>query len=338
MRITRSIVLPIATIAALALTACGGGGGGEAKKPTQVAAKVNKDEITVHQVNAALPRLNNPTEAQAKAAGKQVLERLVDQQLFIQKAEEAKLDRDPQIMTAIENAKREILARAYLERVMSSATKANPDSIKDFYGKHPELFSERRVYRLAELAVQVQGDAAAKLRDSLKDMKSLNDVINYAKANNLQYKANNSVRAAEQLPMEFVTRIAKLKDGEIVAIPGAGGMAIVQIAASQSQPLDEKQATPFIEQFLQNKIRMELAQSELKALRTAAKIEYMGDFVKSAAEAAAAAAAPAMPGAAADAAAPGAIAEPAAPAAPAPAAGAAPAPDFMEKGLSGLKK
>ena len=336
MRITRSIVLPIATIAALALTACGGGG--DAKKPTQVAAKVNKDEITVHQVNAALPRLNNPTEAQAKAAGKQVLERLVDQQLFIQKAEEAKLDRDPQIMTAIENAKREILARAYLERVMSSATKANPDSIKDFYGKHPELFSERRVYRLAELAVQVQGDAAAKLRDSLKDMKSLNDVINYAKANNLQYKANNSVRAAEQLPMEFVTRIAKLKDGEIVAIPGAGGMAIVQIAASQSQPLDEKQATPFIEQFLQNKIRMELAQSELKALRTAAKIEYMGDFVKSAAEAAAAAAAPAMPGAAADAAAPGAIAEPAAPAAPAPAAGAAPAPDFMEKGLSGLKK
>ena len=336
MRITRSIVLPIATIAALALTACGGGG--DAKKPTQVAAKVNKDEITVHQVNAALPRLNNPTEAQAKAAGKQVLERLVDQQLFIQKAEEAKLDRDPQIMTAIENAKREILARAYLERVMSSATKANPDSIKDFYGKHPELFSERRVYRLAELAVQVQGDAAAKLRDSLKDMKSLNDVINYAKANNLQYKANNSVRAAEQLPMEFVTRIAKLKDGEIVAIPGAGGMAIVQIAASQSQPLDEKQATPFIEQFLQNKIRMELAQSELKALRTAAKIEYMGDFVKSAAEAAAAAAAPAVPGAAADAAAPGAIAEPAAPAAPAPAAGAAPAPDFMEKGLSGLKK
>ncbi len=337
MRITRSIVLPIATIAALALTACGGGG--DAKKPTQVAAKVNKDEITVHQVNAALPRLNNPTEAQAKAAGKQVLERLVDQQLFIQKAEEAKLDRDPQIMTAIENAKREILARAYLERVMSSAAKANPDAIKDFYGKHPELFSERRVYRLAELAVQVQGDAATKLRDSLKDMKSLNDVINYAKANNLQYKANNSVRAAEQLPMEFVTRIAKLKDGEIVAIPGAGGMAIVQIAASQSQPLDQKQATPFIEQFLQNKIRMDLAQSELKALRTAAKIEYMGDFVKSAAEAAAAAAAaPAVPGAPADAAAPGAIAEPAAPAAPAPAAGAAPAPDFMEKGLSGLKK
>ena len=334
MRITRSIVLPIATIAALALTACGGGG--EAKKHTQVAAKVNKDEITVHQVNAALPRLNNPTEAQAKAAGKQVLERLVDQQLFIQKAAEAKLDRDPQIMTAIENAKREILARAYLERVMSSAAKANPDAIKDFYGKHPELFSERRVYRLAELAVQVQGDAATKLRDSLKDMKSLNDVINYAKANNLQYKANNSVRAAEQLPMEFVTRIAKLKDGEIVAIPGAGGMAIVQIAASQSQPLDQKQATPFIEQFLQNKIRMELAQSELKALRTAAKIEYMGDFVKSAAEAAAAAAAPGAP---ADAAAPGAVAEPAAPAAPAPgAAPAAAAPDFLEKGLSGLKK
>lgn len=334
MRVTRSFVLPIATIAALALSACGGGGGGEAKKTTQVAAKVNNDEITVHQVNAALPRLNNPTEAQAKAAGKQVLERLVDQQLFIQKAAEAKLDRDPQIMTAIENAKREILARAYLERVMSSAVKANPDTIKDFYGKHPELFSERRVYRLAELAIQVQGEPAAKLRDSLKDMKSLNDVVTYAKANNLPYKANNSVRAAEQLPMEFVTRIAKMKDGEIVAIPGAGGMAIVQIAASQVQPLDEKQATPFIEQFLQNKSRMELAQSELKSLRAAAKIEYVGDFVKTAAEAAA----PAAPAAPVDTAAPGAAAEPAAPGAAPAAAPAASSPDFLEKGLSGLKK
>ncbi len=338
MRITRSFILAFAAMAALGLAACGGGG--DAKKSTQVAAKVNKDEITVHQVNAALPRLDNPTEAQAKAAGKQVLERLVDQQLFIQKAEEAKLDRDPQVVTAIENAKREILARAYLERVMSSASKANPDTIKDFYAKHPELFSERRVYRLAELAVQVQGEPATKLRDALKDMKTLNDVVAYVKANNLPYKANNSVRAAEQLPMEFVSRIAKMKDGDIVAVPGAGGMAVVQIAASQSQPLDQKQATPFIEQFLQNKTRMELAQSELKSLRGAAKIEYMGEFAKTAADAAGAPALPAPGPASADAPAAAApVTDPGAPAA-APAGAIAPAAsqDFLEKGLSGLKK
>jgi EpsD family peptidyl-prolyl cis-trans isomerase len=310
-------------IAVLSLAACGGGG--DEKKATQVAAKVNKDEITVHQVNQNLPRLNNPTEAQAKVVSKQVLDRLVDQQLFIQKAVDQKLDRDPQTMTAIENAKREILARAYIERVMANAGKPSPDQVKKFYAEHPELFSERRIFRLQEITMRLTPEQAAKVREALPGMKSLQDVANYAKANNIPANANNVVRAAEQLPMEFAARVSKMKDGEIVAVPGRGGMAVVQVVQSQSQPLDETKATPFIEQFLQNKARMEVAQTELKGLREAAKIEYVGEFAKTAAEAAAPA--------------PEAAASPTE--APAPAdAGSKPATgqDFLEKGLQGLKK
>lgn len=320
--------LPVALTAVLALAACGGGGGGEEKKATQVAAKVNKDEITVHQVNQSLPRLNNPTEAQAKAASKQVLERLVDQQLLIQKAMEQKLDRDPQIMTAIENARREILARAYVERVMANASKPSTDEVKKFYAEHPELFSERRLYRLQEVTVRLTPEQDKKMREALPGLKTLQDVANYAKANNLPANANSVVRAAEQLPMEFAARLYKLKDGEIVAVPGPGGIAVVQLVQSQAQPLDEAKATPFIEQFIQNKARMELAQNEVKNLRAAAKIEYVGDFAKPV-----------------EAAAPAPAGEPSATAAPAPAAAdtaapgaAAPAQDFLEKGLQGLKK
>lgn len=319
----RQSALAVTLMAVALLTACGSESGGE-KKATQVAAKVNADEVTVHQINAALPRLNNPTPEQAKAASKQVLERLVDQQLFIQKAMEAKLDRDPQVMTAIENSKREILARSWLERAMAGAAKPKPDEIKDFYGKHPELFAERRIYQLQEVSLQLKPEQTAALGAALKGMKTLNDVVAYAKANNIPASANNSVRAAEQLPMEFAARIHTMKDGEIVAVPGKGGVAVVQIARSQSQPLTEEKATPFIEQFLQNKARMEVAQNELKALRAAAKIEYMGDFAKAAAEAPAAEAAPA-PSAAEQAG-----------QTPAPAAGNS--QDFIEKGLSGLKK
>jgi EpsD family peptidyl-prolyl cis-trans isomerase len=319
----RQSALAVTLTAVALLAACGSESGGE-KKATQVAAKVNTDEVTVHQINAALPRLNNPTPEQAKAASKQVLERLVDQQLFIQKAMEAKLDRDPLVMTAIENSKREILARAWLERAMAAAAKPTPDEIKAFYGKHPELFAERRVYQLQEVSLQVNQEQAAALGTALKGMKTLNDVVAYAKANNIPASANNSVRAAEQLPMEFAARIQTMKDGEIIAVPGKGGVAVVQIARSQSQPLTEEKATPFIEQFLQNKARMEVAQNELKALRAAAKIEYMGDFAKAAAETPAAEAAPA-PSAAEQAG-----------QTPAPAAGNS--QDFIEKGLSGLKK
>jgi len=317
-----------AVVTALLLAACGNESGGD-KKATQVAAKVNKDEITVHQINAALPRLNSPTPEQVKAASKQVLERLVDQQLFIEKAMEAKLDRDPPTMTAIESAKREILARAYLERVMGNAPKAKPDEIRDFYGKHPELFSERRVYQLQEVSLQVKPEQSPALREALKAMKTLTDVVNYAKTNNIPANANNSVRAAEQLPMEFAARIHTMKDGEIVAVPGQGGIAVVLLARSESRPLTEAQATPFIEQFLHNKARLDLAQNELKTLRSVAKVEYLGDFVK-AAEAPVADTTPAP--------APSAVEQAGQqpPAAGAPAADES--QDYLDKGLSGLKK
>ena len=281
MRLVRTASTLLVTAAVIALSACGGdGGGGEEKKATQVAAKVNSDELTVHQINAALPRMNNPTEAQVKAATKQVLERLIDQQLLIQKAVEGKLDRDPNVLTALENSRREILARAYVERVMSGASAPDDAAVKAFFEQHPELFSQRRVYRLQEVAIEARGDALEELKKALPPMKTLQEVADYVKAKGLRARSNTSVRAAEQLPMEFAARVAKLPDGEVVAVPGPRGVAVIQILQSQMQPLTEEQAKPFITQFLQNKARMELAQNELKGLRAAAKVEYMGDFGK----------------------------------------------------------
>lgn len=278
MRLVRTASTLLVTAAVLALSACGGDGGGDEKKATQVAAKVNSDELTVHQINAALPRMNNPTEAQVKVATKQVLERLIDQQLLIQKAMENKLDRDPNVLTALENSRREILARAYVERVMSGASNPDDAQVRAFYNEHPELFSERRVYRLQEVAIEATGEALEELKKALPPMKTLQDVADYVRAKGLRARSNASVRAAEQLPMEFAKRVAKLPDGEVVAVPGPRGVAVIQILQSQVQPLNEEQSKPFITQFLQNKARMELAQSELKSLRAAAKVEYVGDF------------------------------------------------------------
>jgi hypothetical protein len=213
---------------------------------------------------------------------------------------------------------------------MANAAASDPAAIKDFYDKHPELFAQRKVYRLQEVALQVRGEELDKLKQALPPMKSLQEVIAYAKANNLRATTNASVRAAEQLPMEFAKRIAGLKDGEVVAVPGPNGVAVIQIVASQQQPLDEAKAKPFIEQFIQNKSRMELAQAELKSLRAAAKLEYVGDFAKPAEEAAAPA--PEANGGM------GSSLEQQAGQQPVPATGGGADDDALQKGLSGLKK
>jgi EpsD family peptidyl-prolyl cis-trans isomerase len=61
----------------LALALAGGCGKSDDKKATQVAAKVNSDEITVHQIDNVLARTPNITAENASIAKKQILDRLI---------------------------------------------------------------------------------------------------------------------------------------------------------------------------------------------------------------------------------------------------------------------
>ncbi|MDO9450746.1 MAG: EpsD family peptidyl-prolyl cis-trans isomerase [Rugosibacter sp.] len=264
----------------LLVAALAGCGSDDEKKPaTQVAAKVNKEEISVHQINNVLARTGNISPEQAKAASKQILEKLVDQELLVQQAMESKLDRDPKTMQAIEAARREILSRAYLDKVASSLVKPTPDEVRDFYTKHPELFSERRIYQFQQLAIQTTAsDFLPRLQQQMSNVKSLAEVAAWLNTEKIPFAANSGTKAAEELPMELLPKFHQMKDGQIGVIPGRDGVMVVQLTASRSMSMDEKAATPFIEQFLNNQRRMEAAEKEMKQLREKAKIEYMGEF------------------------------------------------------------
>lgn len=317
-----------AVLAAATLAACGSG---DDKKPaTQIAARVNKEEISVHQINAVLARAGSLAPEQAKQAGRQILDKLVDQELLVQKALEGKLDREPKVMQAIEAGRRDILSRAYLDKVASAQPKPAAEEIRDFYTRHPELFSARRIYQFQELAIQPgQPDFLGKLQERMKNARSLADVANWLRSEKTPFNANTNTKAAEQLPLELLPKFHQMKDGQIAVIPARDSVMVVQLAASRDMPMDEKAATPFIEQFLGNQKRMEAAEKEVKQLREKAKIEYQGDFAAAKAEEKPAA----TPVATTPAAKP--VAATPAPAAPAQAqAGGA---THMDKGIAGLK-
>jgi len=317
-------------LACVALGACGKSSA-DKTPATQVAVKVNGDEISVHQVNQALSRAGRLPPDQIGAAGKQVLEQLIDQQLLIQKSVEKKLDRDPDVLSVLEASRRQILSQAYLEKtVAASLTKPAPEEVKKFYDAHPDLFAQRRIYRLQELSAGVNAGQIAALRAESAKTRNLNDVANWLRGANIRFSANSAVRAAEQLPLEALPRIAQMKDGDITVTETQGVATVLQVVATQPMPLNEKEAGPFIEQYLANQKRIELASSEMKQLRESAKLEYKGDFVKTAAQAPAAAPAAATPQSA-----------PAAPAAsaakPAQAGEQGGAAAVIDKGVSGLK-
>ena len=263
--------------AVLMLAACGGEGGA-GKDATQVAARVNSGEISVHQINAALARTPNLKQSDVAAASGQVLQRLIDQELLVQSATDSKLDRNPNVMQAIEAARREILARSYLEQYTAQAEGPTKAEITAFYEANPALFAERRVYNLQEINASMDGAQADELRQVVADASNLNDILNWLRERKLPFRVGGGVRAAEQLPLNALERFAQMKDGQIGLLQSPTGMRVMFLAGSRAQPLDVEKATPFIERFLTNQKKAQMARAEMTRLRDEATIEYKGEF------------------------------------------------------------
>ena len=310
--ISGTAALLAATAVVLTLAGCGD------KKPdkpaSQTAVKVNKEEITVHQINFVLQQQRGLQPDQAEVVGKQILERLIDQELAVQKAEDLKLDRDPRVVQQMEAARREIIARAYVEKTGEAASKPTDAEIKAYYDAKPALFSARRIYSLQEISIEAKPEQVVTLREQLSASKSINEFVEFLKANSYRFAGNQAVRPAEQLPLNLLDTFAKLSDGQAVLMPSANGAQVVLLVGSRSEPVDEARAKPAIEQFLSNDAKRKLVETDIKALRAAAKIEYEGKF------------APPPAGAAS--------ATPATAAAPATAPVAPPPPAASEGGLS----
>lgn len=266
---------------------------------SEVAAKVNKGEVTVQEINYVLQQQRGLKPEQAEAASRQILERLIDQELAVQKAVELKLDQDPRVLQQLEASRREVLSRAYLEKAGEAAAKPTADDVAKYYEANPALFKDRRIYSLQEIAVEATPEQVAQLKAKLADTGNVGEFVEYLKANDYRFSGNQAVRAAEQLPLASLGMIASMKDGEAILNPTTNGALVVVRAGSRAQPVALDKATPAIEQFLMNARKRELIVKDIKALRGSAKVEYAGKFAGAApaADAASAALPPFVPAA-----------------------------------------
>jgi EpsD family peptidyl-prolyl cis-trans isomerase len=284
------VVAALTAGAALLLAACDKKKDADAS-PT--AAKVNKEAVSVQQINHVLQQQRGLKPEQAEAASRQILERLIDQELALQKATELKLDQDPRVVQQLEAARREIVSRAYLEKAGEAAGKASPEEVAKYYEANPALFKERRIYSLQEISIEATPEQVAQLRSQLGTTRNINELIDYLRTNDIRFSGNQAVRAAEQLPIASLPAFAAMKDGQAMLNATPTGAQLIVLAGSRAQPATLEQATPAIEQFLLNARKREIIAKDIKALREGATIEYVGKYAAAAASAVAAGSAPA---------------------------------------------
>ncbi len=262
---------------------------------TQVVAKVNGSEITVHQLNLALSKLGKLEPAQVKPASEKLLRQMVDLELLKQKSIDEKLDRDPNVLQLIEANRQQLLAQAYMQKVAAKQLPPTSDEIKAFFDTHPELFSERNLYLIQEFAVQEGAARLAEIQAGIEHAKSAEEIAQWLQSHGFKFNVNTLKKAAEQLPLELLAKLNKLQVNDTLAVNNGQALVLLFLAKVERQPVDLNNAQPVIKQYLLNAGQQQRIKETLDTLRKEAKIQLMGDFAKLSLDAAATPAAASAP-------------------------------------------
>lgn len=274
------IYLPILIGIVVSIAGCDAKQKTASKDNAVVVAEVNGAKLTEAQVQSALERIPNLDKSRTKEASLQIARSLVEQELLVQKAEQEKLTDDPKVKEMLEATRKQVLAQAYMEKKLGPPVLPTDGEISAYYNQHPELFSQRKLYRLQEVAIKAPPSEHEAIRTQLAAAKSLNEFAAWLKTKNYPINATQEIKAAEQLPPPLLAKLQALPVGQATVVTVPDGLIILVLAGSQLQPVTEAQAKPAIERVVQAQKRQEAAKQELEKLKAAAKIEYKGDYAE----------------------------------------------------------
>jgi len=266
------------TAVALAMALAGCGDVGHAAIP--VAAKVNADEIPLHQLDSLVAQRPGVSADQLEKARRETLELLVDQELAAQMALKKRLDRTPDVINSLNAARREILARSYQASLVAELPPPTDAQVRQYYAAHPLLFARRRVYALREIAMPVK-DAPVVALEKVAQTAPMEKIEAWLRGQQMIYTSTASARPAEQILPAVLDALDGLRPGQTAVVETGQGVFVVRLVAARAEPLDQIAAAPQIRRLLAGQNAREVVTRDLRQLKDRARIEYANEFVGS---------------------------------------------------------
>lgn len=233
--------------------------------------KVNGQAVTAAEVISALWQENGHLwEAGTRD---QVVGGLIDRKLLQAEALRNKLDRDPTVVLAMENAKATILAQAYLQSRAANVVKPTRSEVASYFQKHSEYFLKQKTLDLIEMRFASTQDWVA-LKTVVENARSLDDVAAWFKGHQIRYTQKNYSRHTADMPPAIQAKFNSLKKGQLMLTTSENGGSVIAIDNIRESPLALDAAAERIEHILLQQRSGELAELELTRLRSIARLEY----------------------------------------------------------------
>ena len=148
-------------------------------------------------------------------------------------------------MQQIEAARREIISRAYVEKIGEGAPKPTPAEVSAYYEKHPALFADRR--DLQPAGGRHRGAAGAG-RGAEGGAGRRQDLRRSSSTTSRRTTSSSRARRAFVPPSSCRSPASSssrtLKDGQAIFVARPNGARVIHLVGSRSQPVNLEAATP----------------------------------------------------------------------------------------------
>ena len=247
---------------------------------SQVIARVNDQEITVHEMNAEFQQLETSSDAASSGLMDEVVQRLIDRKLFARQARKQGLDRTPDTMLAMELAREQALAQAYVDQLGNQVDDATDEEVGASYNANPAVFANRRYYQVRQMVIHLESADAdvsmAQLDAEIAGVATVFDLIDWLEAKRISYLLTYLDEPAEYFAPRILNVLAQMQPGQVTKIEVDKVAIVFALLGTRPAGLDLKTAAPKISATLRETRRAEFVESQLENLRRNAAIVYFG--------------------------------------------------------------
>jgi EpsD family peptidyl-prolyl cis-trans isomerase len=246
---------------------------------SQVVAKVGNQVVTVQELDNEF-RLANVASEMRKDPDtiKRVLGELVTRKYMVEKALDAKLDREPTVLLDILRSKEIVLANALIARDMTTKGAAiSKGDVDNYIANHPLKFANRELLSVEQVALPLSS-VSQTLIDATKEMKTLDEVDQKLTAMGVQHGRSRGTISNGDLPPELLDKISANQPDDIFFVRAGANGVFFKVTARESRPLEGEAAINAARQYL----RQDIAQSEMSMTTMAANLatKYVDDYAR----------------------------------------------------------
>lgn len=244
----------------------------------QTIARVDGQDVTIHELNAELKNVALPTGDARKAVEQQALQRIIDRRILAGLARERALDKSPEFVLLQQRAEDAVLVDLLQQTIAGQTKRPTASEARSFVNANPSLFANRKLLTLDQIVFPMPKDPAQ--LQQLAPLKSMADVEKWLIENGIEYRRQPAQLDTLQIEPSIASRILSLPPGEVFVVPSKGSVAANVITGSRDQPVSGDEASRIAMAILQSRAVLATATKELEAevKKRRAAVTYQAGF------------------------------------------------------------